>query len=119
MPYVLYEVRDHIALITLNRPDRMNALGRELGGELRAAEQRFAGDDDAWIAVYTGAGERAFCAGRDLKAVAESSGGGGGAGGAPAPAFDPFPPDIGTPASPAANVFASGAGFDTEPQPGD
>ncbi len=73
MAYVLYEKSDHIAVITLNRPERMNALGRELSTELRQAEEEFIGDDDAWIAIYTGAGERAFCAGRDLKEAAEQS----------------------------------------------
>ena len=73
MAYVLYEKSDHIAVITLNRPERMNALGRELSTELRQAEEEFIGDDDAWIAIYTGAGDRAFCAGRDLKEAAGQS----------------------------------------------
>ena len=73
MPYVLYEVKDHIAYITLNRPERMNALGRELGAELREAEANFAADDDAWIGVYTGAGERAFSAGADIHEMARGA----------------------------------------------
>ncbi len=60
MPYVPYEKRDHIAYITLNRPERMNALGEELRTELAAAEAAFAADDDAWVGIYTGAGDRAF-----------------------------------------------------------
>jgi len=72
MSYVIYEKKNHIAYITLNRPDRLNALGTELSQQLREAETKFAEDDDAWIAIYTGAGERAFCAGRDLKEAAES-----------------------------------------------
>jgi E-phenylitaconyl-CoA hydratase len=75
MAYVSYEKRGHVAVITLNRPERMNALGRELGAELRAAEAEFAQDDDVWIGIYTGAGDRAFCAGRDLKEAAEEESG--------------------------------------------
>ena len=67
--YVMYEKKGHIAYITLNRPERLNALGSELGQQLREAEDDFATDEDAWIAIYTGVG-RAFCAGRDLKEVA-------------------------------------------------
>ncbi|MDY6917196.1 MAG: enoyl-CoA hydratase-related protein [Chloroflexota bacterium] len=71
MPYVTYERDGHIAIVTLNRPERLNALGRELMLELREAENRFAPDDEAWIAIFTGAGPRAFCAGLDLKETAE------------------------------------------------
>jgi len=78
MPYVIYEKKGHIAYITLNRPERMNALGTELGQQLREAQTRFAEDDDAWVAIFTGAGDRAFCAGRDLKEVAERGSEGGG-----------------------------------------
>lgn len=74
MPYVIYEKKDHIAYITLNRPERMNALGTELVQQLREAETNFAADDDAWVVIYTGAGDRAFCAGMDLKERAEQGG---------------------------------------------
>ena len=63
---VLYEVQDNIALITLNRPDALNAINRQLRQELAEAIVRFDGDDDARVGIITGAG-RAFCAGRDLK----------------------------------------------------
>ena len=71
MAYVNYEKRGRLAIITLNRPERMNALGRQLSAELRAAEAEFVNDDDVWLGIYTGAGERAFCAGRDLKEAAD------------------------------------------------
>tara|TARA_B100000686_G_scaffold89109_1_gene95788 strand:- start:1412 stop:2191 length:780 start_codon:yes stop_codon:yes gene_type:complete len=72
MPFVLYEKHDHVSVITFNRPERMNTMGTELMAELRDAEMEFASDDDAWIGIYTGAGDRAFCAGRDLKEAAET-----------------------------------------------
>ena len=72
MSYIIYEKKDHIAYITFNRPERMNALGTELSQQLRDAETQFTDDDDAWIAIYTGAGDRAFCAGLDLKEAAET-----------------------------------------------
>ena len=62
MPFVLYEKHDHVSVITFNRPERMNTMGSELMAELRDAEMEFASDDDAWIGIYTGAGDRAFCA---------------------------------------------------------
>ena len=70
MPFVLYEKRNHVACITLNRPERLNALGSELSQQLWEAESKFAEDDDAWVVIYTGVG-RAFSAGRDLKEVTE------------------------------------------------
>jgi enoyl-CoA hydratase/carnithine racemase len=78
MPYVLYEKKGRIAYITLNRPDRFNALGTELSQQLREAETKFAQDDDAWVAIYTGAGDRAFCSGLDLKEAAERASQGAG-----------------------------------------
>ena len=71
MSYVDYEKKDHVAYITLNRPERFNALGTELRQQLQEAENNFAEDDDAWVVIYTGAGEKAFCAGMDLKEAAE------------------------------------------------
>ena len=65
---VLYEKRGKIALITLNRPERMNAVTQSLWDALDAALERYQRDDDAWAAVITGAG-RSFCAGADLAEV--------------------------------------------------
>lgn len=64
---VTYEVNERIATITLNRPEKLNALSVELGEELRAAWQRFQASDER-VAILTGAGDRAFTAGADLKA---------------------------------------------------
>ena len=63
---VLYEKRGEVVVITLNRPDALNAINRQLRGEFGGAIRRFGLDEDARVAVITGAG-RAFCAGRDLK----------------------------------------------------
>jgi E-phenylitaconyl-CoA hydratase len=64
---VLYEVRDRIAYITLNRPEAMNALNSAVRQGLNEAWRRFRDDPDAWVAIVTGAGDRAFSAGADLK----------------------------------------------------
>jgi enoyl-CoA hydratase/carnithine racemase len=69
MAFVEYEVTDHVAVVTLNRPERLNAMSPEMFTELRPTMRRFMDDDDAWILIITGNG-RAFCAGRDLKAQA-------------------------------------------------
>ena len=76
MSYIIYEKKGHIAYFTLNRPERLNALGSEVSQQLQEAEFDFAQDDDLWVAIYTGAGDRAFSAGFDLKEGAESSRGG-------------------------------------------
>lgn len=64
-PVVLYEVRDNIAFITLNRPEKLNALNGELSDALRETWRRFEQDPDALIAILSGAG-RSFCAGADI-----------------------------------------------------
>lgn len=114
MAYVDYEKKGHIAYITLNRPERLNALGSELGQELGEAEAKFAWDDDAWVAIYTGAGERAFCAGRDLKEAAEGGGGGGGGGRGQVPFASRAarPAEITKPTIAAINGVAYGGGFE-------
>ena len=63
---VLYELDGHVATITYNRPEVMNAINGELRRDLNDAFSRFRDDEDAWVAIVTGAG-RAFCAGADLK----------------------------------------------------
>lgn len=64
---LLYEVREGVAIITLNRPEAMNSIDPETRIELRAAWQRAADDDAVRCVVLTGAGEKAFCTGSDLK----------------------------------------------------
>ena len=62
-----YEVRGHIATITLNRPEAMNALDPETTATLDGLWRKIREDDQVRVVVVTGAGDRAFCAGADLK----------------------------------------------------
>ena len=71
MPAVLYEKRDRIAFITLNRPEALNAFNRDMHQQLREAWLAFREDDEVWVAVVTGAGERAFSAGADVKQMGQ------------------------------------------------
>ncbi|HEV8675842.1 MAG TPA: enoyl-CoA hydratase-related protein [Methylomirabilota bacterium] len=64
---ILYEQKDRIVTITINRPDAMNAIDPETHFELIDAWTRFRDDPEAWVAILTGAGEKAFSAGADLK----------------------------------------------------
>jgi enoyl-CoA hydratase/carnithine racemase len=65
---VLFDARDDgIAIITLNRPDNRNALGKDMREGLFAAWDRFEHDPALRVAILTGAGEKVFCAGGDLK----------------------------------------------------
>lgn len=70
---VLFEIRDGIAFITLNRPDRMNALNMEMALELQQRLDECATQKEVRAVYLTGAG-RAFCAGQDLKGAVESQG---------------------------------------------
>ncbi len=70
-PAVLTEVRGRVLLITLNRPEAMNAINTDLAQGLVAAMEQLDGDDGLTAAVLTGAG-RGFCSGMDLKAFATS-----------------------------------------------
>ena len=70
---VLFEAReDGIALITLNRPEARNALGKDIRAGLFAAWDRFERTEALRVAILTGAGEKAFCAGGDLKEMTET-----------------------------------------------
>jgi enoyl-CoA hydratase len=66
---ILFERRGPVTLITINRPERMNAIGPVVSRELVDAWKRFRDDDEQFVAVLTGAGDSAFCAGADLKAA--------------------------------------------------
>lgn len=61
---VIYSVEEGVAVVTLNRPDRLNAMTLTMAGEIRAAMQQASDDDEVRVIVLTGAG-RGFCAGAD------------------------------------------------------
>src|SRR5688572_32323593 len=67
---LLEAIKDRVALLTLNRPDRLNAMSREMLDALLEALARLAEDSEVGVVVLTGAG-RGFCAGGDVKAMAE------------------------------------------------
>jgi enoyl-CoA hydratase/carnithine racemase len=67
-PTVVVERDAHLAHLILNRPESLNAIDNTLGEELGAACEGLRGDADVWAIILRGAGERAFCAGADLKA---------------------------------------------------
>jgi E-phenylitaconyl-CoA hydratase len=62
----LYELDGHVATITYNRPQRLNAVNGAMRSALNEAFTRFREDEDAWVAIVTGAG-KAFCAGADIR----------------------------------------------------
>ena len=62
-----YERKGHIATITINRPEALNAMTDEMHRALADTYRRYLGDEDAWVAIVRGAGDRAFTVGRDLK----------------------------------------------------
>ncbi|MBI4310977.1 MAG: enoyl-CoA hydratase/isomerase family protein [Chloroflexi bacterium] len=68
---VLYETKGHVAIITMNRPEAHNAVSPEVSAGLRAAFRQFRDDRNLRAAVLTGAGEKAFTAGADLKRMAQ------------------------------------------------
>ncbi|MHB8663342.1 MAG: enoyl-CoA hydratase/isomerase family protein [Acidimicrobiales bacterium] len=70
---VLYELDGHVATITYNRPDALNAINGEMRQDLNSAFAEFRDDQDAWVAIVTGAG-KAFCAGADMRDGAGSTG---------------------------------------------
>jgi enoyl-CoA hydratase/carnithine racemase len=74
MPVVLYEKKGRIAYVTLNRPEALNAYNREVLLESERIWLDFNDDPEIWVGIFTGAGEKAFCAGADLKAIASIGG---------------------------------------------
>lgn len=78
--FVTYEVRDQVAIITLNRPDARNAVNGDLAADMEAVLDRFEEEDGVWVGVLTanttGHASPVFCAGADLKAINSGAGGG-------------------------------------------
>ncbi len=72
--YAVYDKKDKIAYITLNRPEVMNALHIHCHQEMAEIWNDFRDDPEVWVAIVTGAGNKAFCAGNDLKYTAQHAG---------------------------------------------
>lgn len=109
------EKKNHLTTLTINRPEAMNAISPLVSAELSTAFDDFNDDPDAWVCIVTGAGDRAFSAGNDLKYQALHGGEAvsretaklkGGFGGITF-RFDCFKPIIA-----AVNGFALGGGFE-------
>jgi enoyl-CoA hydratase/carnithine racemase len=71
LEHVVYAKKGHVAYVTINRPEVMNSLHSYAYAELRACWRDIGLDPDIYVGILTGAGDRAFCAGRDIKFLAE------------------------------------------------
>ena len=69
---IIYDKKDRIAYLTINRPEALNAMDHATWQEVLAAIEDFGGDDDSWVMIITGAGDKAFSVGADLKSVIPS-----------------------------------------------
>jgi enoyl-CoA hydratase/carnithine racemase len=103
MAFVEYQKKGHIVTITLNRPDRLNALGKEVTDEIVDACKKIDSDQEARVAIITGTG-RAFCAGNDVREMHE-------VGGPPNPVHAAYVvAEVTKPVIAAVNGFALGGG---------
>jgi enoyl-CoA hydratase/carnithine racemase len=103
MAFVEYQKKGRIVTITLNRPDRLNALGKEVTDEIVDACKKIDSDQEARVAIITGTG-RAFCAGNDVREMHE-------VGGPPNPVHAAYVvAEVTKPVIAAVNGFALGGG---------
>ena len=106
---ILLETSEHVAKITLNRPDKLNAWTAQMGREVRAAMEEADADDDVRVVLITGAG-RGFCAGADISLLSDIVRSGLDAGTSPASRRAPIP-EISKPVVAAVNGHAVGLGL--------
>jgi len=113
--YIQVEKKEHLTILTINRPESLNAISPPASAEMDQVLNDFNADPDAWVCIITGAGDRAFSAGNDLKYQAQHGQDAvkqaykhirGGFGGITS-RFDCFKPIIA-----AVNGFALGGGFE-------
>jgi enoyl-CoA hydratase/carnithine racemase len=114
MSHAVYEKRGRIAYVTLNRPEVMNALHLEAHLELAEIWEDFRDDPEVWVAILTGAGDRAFSAGNDLKVTAARTANGGEVQGEARPPFGRITRDFDCPKPliAAVNGVALGGGLE-------
>jgi enoyl-CoA hydratase len=68
---LLLDINEHIALLTLNRPDKLNALNHETLTELKQAFEKIKADENIYVVIVTGSGEKAFVAGADISEISK------------------------------------------------
>ena len=69
--YIEVSTVNHITRVTLNRPEVLNSINQKMHDEMQHALDQFSADDNQYLGVISGAGDRAFSAGSDLKSIAK------------------------------------------------